>query len=277
MSSLLAALLFAAAVSAQITTSFWAPVGRVGVDRLGFYGSVVNANSSHTTLALQYDNGTASKIPQHPREQNTVIVGPTVWQDVDHVIGPLTASDADGRTVHCELNTASNTGAAAICTASLDPAVASRVYCDLGDFPSTSVAGGTYVVTRTRTRSERTRNSASVEVVTRTVVIDPFVDGIPRWCTGRTTDPSGRYVRTRTLDRTDIRTYQVVITAGQEKLSATQGVSGTLSGPVSTGSGGVAASTGSAATPQATNAAAPMVTMGPKVMGLGVAVAAMVL
>jgi hypothetical protein len=73
----------------------------------------------------------------------------------------------------------------------------------------------------------------------------------------------------------ELETYYLVLTAGTEKLDATQAATPTLSSAASTGTGDAAETgpSGSAAQPEATEGGAPMATGAPMLMGLGAAIA----
>lgn len=110
----------------------------------------------------------------------------------------------------------------------------------------------------------------------------------PDYCLSGSTVPSSIAVQTLPINRNDIQTLQIIITAGEEKLSATAGAT------VSTASPSATSATSSATVVQAqaqqtgasvstptstavyTGAAAPMATMVPALAGIG-AVAALFL
>ncbi|OAL56381.1 hypothetical protein IQ07DRAFT_526326 [Pyrenochaeta sp. DS3sAY3a] len=74
-----------------------------------------------------------------------------------------------------------------------------------------------------------------------------------------------------------LNNFQLIITAGEEKLSAVAAATPTASGASVTGSGSAVSGSGSAASgvpQQSTNAAGPMMTMAPALAGLGAAAAA---
>lgn len=92
---------------------------------------------------------------------------------------------------------------------------------------------------------------------------------------------------TYSIEEEDVATYQVVITAGTEKLSATAGASPSNSAPVATGTGGftlqrgqnvIPTATGSPSAPaQETGAAGLLLPMHPALAGLGAAAVAFLL
>lgn len=97
---------------------------------------------------------------------------------------------------------------------------------------------------------------------------------IPELCATASTVPESFLQETFTTERQGRKTseYQVLITAGLEKLEASTGAASTITGAQATGTGD------SALTRSATTgAAAPMRTVAPMLMCWGVAVAALVL
>jgi hypothetical protein len=89
---------------------------------------------------------------------------------------------------------------------------------------------------------------------------------IADWCSNSSYTPTIGYQQSLAVKKEDIATYQLIITAGQEKLGATPGVGASASGATPT-SGGIGAGSVSS------GAAMPMKTIGPVIAGLGAAVA----
>lgn len=261
--------LFAASASAQLTTSIWAFNG-IGTEKVGFYGSVVNANSTHTTLVLVYDNGTDTT--NYGTAAQTWTIGPTFWEQstthryANHRTESDSQPDDEKYKLRCEVQT--STDAIPTCTASYGRVAGAAFQCQTGDGPERTV-----FFTRTHTYSGRGTYSAGVETIVQAFTVKPRSDTAD-WC-DQDTFPATYTgtVTSGTFAHSDIGTYQVVITAGQEKLNATTGASATLSSAQPTGS---QAQSGSAAA-TFTGAAAPMKTVGPAVVGLGAAMAAFVL
>ncbi|KAF2010985.1 hypothetical protein BU24DRAFT_50425 [Aaosphaeria arxii CBS 175.79] len=113
---------------------------------------------------------------------------------------------------------------------------------------------------------------------------------LPAWCTEGTELPASLARDVFTLAQSEIGTYEVIITAGEEKLSAvaTTGASVTPSSAQSTGSNTTPTGTGSStaasaaqsgssgtgtATTSETGAAVPLRTMAPALAGFGAALA----
>lgn len=262
-------LLLAAVASAQLTTTFWSPKYIFGPsDKVGFVGSVVNASNTHTVLALNYDNGTDSQL--FFGADFTMTVGPNLWQESNTlgVEASNSSSDLDAGlyAIGCEDPNPDSTNNAT-CSMTLGPEIAREVRCYE---PTSSQTSSTRLRTIINTYSGRgTLYSAGVETIVHTQIYGSIPDQ-PEWCN----DPSYSEAvkETFAVSKAFIGIFQVVITAGEEKLSATQGGSASVSSPVQTGSqppasatsgsGGAAASTGGAAS-----------FSGPAMLGLGAAAA----
>jgi hypothetical protein len=260
MVSFISTLLLVRAATAQITTSFPYFSGAWGSDKIGFYGSVVNVQNSHTVLALELDNGTDTDIPNWSLDPDRfrLTLGPNMFEGHDRS-GPSTVPDNYTNELdivyHCDLP-ASSANAAPDCTASIGPWLARRFQCD------STASSQTSYTTQTYTYSGRLSYSAGVETLTRTARFGPNTRGFPTWCSDSTFAPSSGWQYPLSVKREEIATFQLVITAGQEKLSATPAVSAGVSSATPTGAG--AGSSG---------AAMPMKTAAPVIAGLGVAVA----
>jgi hypothetical protein len=255
---------FAAVVTAEyVTTTFWDVRG--GFDRVGYYGSVVGAGDGVTTVALKYDNDTNAVMHAGDRDKGTWTIG-LGWYEYStraHAFDGHT--DGYGLRLRCErTNTASD--AHATCTEVMDPGLASAWYCDVSATTVTDIQtleydsgtwGGPGVMTVTQVASQSenapwcSESSASLSSVTSTYEVS--------------SDDNG-----------GMATYQLVITAGQEKLAATAGATPSTNAAkptgtgTSTGTGDIAgASTGTSA-----GLAAPMKTGVPALAGVGALAAA---
>lgn len=262
-----ASLLLAATASAQVTTSFWAPVERLGDDKRTYYASVAGVTSGSTTLVLDHGNKTMSNIPGHPWERDTVVVGSTIWQDDDHIPGlRATPTATAGRDFSCTRQMTSASAAGAVCTASWAPDVASRICASHSHSHSMmnhTRTPGTYTITHTRSHMSDSTNPGGMATIVKTIVVGTHSDHSgdkSMWYT----NPAAGIVRTRTFAAKDIHTYTVVITAGTSMLTASQGAGATGAGATATGSG----------IPKASNPAAQLMTAAPGLLGLGVAAAA---
>jgi hypothetical protein len=273
MLSLLPILVLAGSSAAQRTTSFPFNINDFGTDKIGFYGSVISLVNGHTAIAVQADNGTDPNAVGRFSTQ-TFTLGPTYFEVAQDLSSPGSARERPGAPSNrtnpdgtidddtivrsfCEWP-ASPPDAVASCMVSWGPTVA------LGACNSVRRLS-TYFTTLTHTYSGRLSYSAGVETITRSLVIGPNTHGFPDFCRdSRLIASESGWSYSLSLARASIATYQIIITAGQEKLSATQGASASISGTTPTGAAAGSGSTG---------AAMPMKTAGPVVVGLGAAAA----
>jgi hypothetical protein len=242
---LLSILLLASTTAAQLTTSIALGKYYFGTDKIGFYGSVIGVSNSYTTMTLDLDNGT--------RLFNSRSL-PGIWT-ISPTSFEVNFSNEDDQNQSCSWP-ASPPDAPGSCMISYGPNAAQNALCQSDELR-------TSYTTYTHTYSERLSYLAGEEILTQTFVFGPSSGGFPVYCTE--TESHSAWSSTAPLDREYIATYQVVVRAGQEKLSATPGTSAGGSGAVPTGTRPGVGSTG---------AAMPMKTVGPVVVGLGAAVAA---
>ncbi|KAK7188501.1 hypothetical protein DPSP01_010917 [Paraphaeosphaeria sporulosa] len=276
MSPILSTLLFAAAATAQVTTSIWMPSPYQEDTHIGFYASVVGVSEGKTTLALSFDNktdlATAGYIVED--EPNTMtFYGSSRFESVT-----TTTDVSDGLALTMgygcqETSARGGVSVGAMCRfASEGPAVYSSVcekYSDYTDVYTTTkefAYGDDYTVTETTTIDYRTR--------------------VPSYCKSGSTLPESIIANTYMIEQEEIATYQVVITAGADKLSATAGATPSSSGPAPTGTGAftlhkgqnvVPTETGSALPVQETGAAGALLALHPALAGLGAAAMAFLL
>jgi hypothetical protein len=254
---------FAAVVSAEyVTTTMW-NVG--GFDRVGYYGSIIGAGDGVMTVALKYDNETNAVMGAGDRDIGTWTLGPGWYEYTTraHVFDHHT--DGHGLRVRCErTDTASD--AHATCTQMMDPRLASAWYCDVSPTTVTDIQtleygsgmwGGPGVTTVTQVASLNenatwcSESSASLSSVTSTFEVSSDENG-------------------------GMATYQLVITAGQEKLAATAGATPSTNAakPTGTGTSTGAGDVAGASTGTSAGLAAPMKTGVPALAGVGALAAA---
>jgi hypothetical protein len=260
---LLPALVLAQATNAQITTSMAFLKINLGTDKIGFLGSVIDASNGHTTLAIGFDNGTNIDALHFGEINQTVTVSPNSFeyaQDLNLDDDPNKPEFRGPDYIfHCDVASAPSNDSAS-CTQSYGPRYARQVNC--------RASGGrdsTAYYTYTHTYPGRETYSAGVETFVRSLIYVPFTGTTASWCSSSGYYPESGDVRTVTVKREDIGTFQLVITAGMEKLSATQGAGAGASSATPTASAG--AGDGSR------GAAMPLKTAGPVLVGLGAAAA----
>lgn len=270
MSPISSLLLLAATVSAQVTTSFWSPTWQVGTNKFGFVGSVVAADATYTTAVIDFDQGTDGYALRLEGEETYTMTwgGDRYAQRIDSLyFQGLANTKPDDVAIEqdCHIDPQDRNGNAT-CTNVWGPWY--RAAC-----PNTQNSDNypyTETYTYTNTYPARLSETSGVETVTNTYTIPRDTRAAPSWCTDE--DRKEAYTTTVEIAPTDIATYQLVLTAGLEKLSATQGASVSGAGAKPTESG---ASSNSVA-PTSTNAAS-MPTFAPAVIGLGAAAAAIFL
>ncbi|KAF1844261.1 uncharacterized protein K460DRAFT_369127 [Cucurbitaria berberidis CBS 394.84] len=257
MATILTTTLFATYAAAQLTTSIWLP-GAANANQ-SFVGSVIEQNGDHTTLSLAFEQGPAQTPDYYRSAPDTVTIGGTTF-----VAYEATAVDPVGeskKTITVSLACSrARASAAPTCTMSTigAEAVLSELCAGLStESQATPVEGAQYCT-----------NGADLT-----------------------------FQQTLTLSGDSqhyLNNYQVIITAGTEKLGASAAATPTASSASATGStsapansgsgsgsstaaGNVSSVTGarpsSSVPQQTTNAAAPMRSMAPALAGLGAAAA----
>ncbi|EAT79063.1 hypothetical protein HBH56_073600 [Parastagonospora nodorum] len=246
-------LFLAASVTAQLTTAIPLLRSGFGTDKIGFYASVIGVSGPNTTLAVTYDNGTDTRAVGLMREPTTMTISPNMF-DFDTDVP--TSSGTNFYNLRCDLQASADPA----CTLSYNPSMARRVLCP--NMVSTTETIYQYYV---HTYPARLGYEAGVETVMRDITIGVNTRARPTWCTDSSYLPSEGLVERPSVSREDVASYQVVVTAGEEKLKATQG-SG-VSGSVATPTVSVPLST-------FTGAAAPVKTVMPALVGFGAVAAA---
>ena len=211
---------------------------------IGFLASVVDVADGKTTLALHFDNKTDLK---------------TAGYLIDHKPNTMTFFGNNFAAVSTQAPSPDD-----------DSAPTSTVTYGCA-FTASASAGG---ICSFVSDSPALYSSACAPYATNAA-------GAPKYCAEGSTLPESARAHTYAIEPEDIATYEVVITAGTEKLSATAGATASSAVPTPTGTGAftlhrgqnvVPVATGSAEAPaEATGAA---VAVRPMVAGLGVVAAA---
>ncbi|KAF2247018.1 hypothetical protein BU26DRAFT_339781 [Trematosphaeria pertusa] len=283
MSSLLSAILFTTIATAEVTTSMWMP-SPYSSEEMGFYGSVVGADGDRLTLALTYDNETNTEsLGFYDNSPETVtFVGSTSFEAV-----VTTADISDNTELTISLGCQARNRARPTCYYSSNgPAVYSS-YCS-------EYLSYTDIITSTELYTYPSDENNPETVVTRVETYD-YRDMIPDFCLSGSTIPESMLVETITMNRNYVAIYQIVITAGEQKLKATAGATLTnTAASVTAMVTGTAAFQEGAQSGSATSSptistvagvsgyveeinAASRVTLAPVLAGFGAAVAAFVL
>lgn len=249
MSALLYTLLLTGTATAQMTTAFPYPINEWGTDKMGFVGSVLGVSDDRTSYRVIWDNGVDTSQLRLGSTPSTVTLGPSFFGFSRNVVGANNVTESeeeeDDKGFRWGKDCTMSSGADAVCSEYFGPAIASKLQCGHYDW---STPANT---TRVYEYSARSTYSAGTDTIVKSVGFMPSLasTGTPGYCSETSVTPTTTVTRARSYKKEDIATYQLVVTAGLEKLSATGG---------------------------STGAAAPMKTMGPMgpvVAGLGAAAA----
>ncbi|PSN61820.1 hypothetical protein BS50DRAFT_146461 [Corynespora cassiicola Philippines] len=280
-------LLLATSTAAQLTTTIWQPRGFWPTGRPIFAASVIDVNNDRTTLFLNYREDLDLEAMHLASDFNlTVTAASTLWEmttlnqffgsRVETATGAAATEAANEQKYLCQR---SHADADTVCTLSEGANIARLLACNGGGDGS-----GTTLSIGYQFPSEGTSLPATTEMVYYTVS-SYLPTAAPDWCTieGSEVPESARYQEFNMQDDL-IATFSVIITAGEEKLSATTGAAASTtqatatSGGAGTGASDATGPTGTESGPvEHTGAAAPMKTAVPALAGLGAAVAAFIL
>jgi hypothetical protein len=260
MSLKLVALNFASLATAQLTTSIWFPGG--SNKTIAMTGSVVGKNGDKVTVSLDYKDLTEDPVLQGAPA--TVTVAGNTFFAYQQVISDEITYTIDGS---CTRKDDKDVPVCVVST--LDYVSLMSGWCN--SYTQTGVA------TRTLTRTYPADSEGPASTETMTATFTNSETTLPLMCS-ESIGPDDS-VQTITVEDDDeafmFTTYQLVLTAGTEKLSAA--ATPTAGGPSSTGgSNSPTDSAQSTGTTQSTGAA-PMMTAAPLLAGLGAAAAAIFL
>ncbi|KAL1595054.1 hypothetical protein SLS60_009740 [Paraconiothyrium brasiliense] len=259
--------LLAATACANITTSYFLPNVSFGTNRLRFVGSVVNASNDRVTLAMALDND-PDYTDNFDMATVTYTFGSTMFDfsTADFINrGRSVSTGGDAYSLKCDFPSTAST---ADCTISRGPELLKGACARTNYSEYPEELRSERVLTQLYTFSDT--DTAGVETIVHTFPGRNSTTPIPDWCSSETdrskiSVPSSALVDTFQPAKSSFNQYQVIITAGEEKLpSATTG--GVVSTSGSTPTGTVGSGTGSPG-------AAPMKTVTPALAGLGAAVA----
>ncbi|KAL6709018.1 hypothetical protein ACN47E_002145 [Coniothyrium glycines] len=252
------------------------PKWPLGTENIGFVGSVLAVDGTQTTAVVDYDAAVDQSALHLGGGNMSITFGPTVYaQAATRAFGgSQTASDAGVYKLRCEDN-ASDLSENRTCTASYGIAFGRQIQCPQTERGERST---TRTEVYTHTYSGRLGQSGGVETFTQYITIRPNTVSASAWCS----DPNAAepYVITYGIPSSSFDTFQLVLTAGLEKLNATEGASASMPGATPTASqvsGGATAVSGASSSvgPQQTTNAAPLVSFAPVLMGFGAVAAVM--
>lgn len=269
-------LLFATTAAAQasnITTTAWM-TKFAGSDKFGYVASVMGADAQHMTLSLDFDADTNRTALHIGGDGGNYTFGPSSYTvNWPMTMYDLTPSGGDMNVqIQCTQPAQSDDGAQ--CTGILGDGYARFARCNeyqttRTDRPNLTNSSTSYP----HTYGTGLWGSGGVETVTLNFTYSPQTETTtPAWCTSDEVPASILTIEAPSPVES-FAVYQIVITAGQEKLSAYSGVvSATGSPTASAGSGITSASATVTGAPESTGAADKINAVVPALAGMGIAV-----
>jgi hypothetical protein len=284
MASLTATLLFAALASAQtanITTTAWM-IKFAGSDKYGYVASVMGADAQHMTLSMDFDADTDKDALHIGGEGGNFTFGlsdyTVNWPQTR--FGPTPSGDMN---VQIQCTQPAQSGDEVSYTEILGDGFARFISCN--EYQTTQTDRPQYTNSSTvypHTYGTGLWGSGGTETITMNFTYPLQTETTtPAWCTSDDV-PASVLTIADPSPAESFAVYQIVITAGQEKLSAYSGslvAVSTASGstgnvPVATpsaGSGAASASATASAPPVNTGAADRISAVVPALAGMGVA------
>lgn len=277
-----ATLLFAGIATAQAanyTTTAWM-TNFAGTDKYGYVASVIDADAEHMTLSMDFDSDTNATILNIGGPGGNYTFGKTAFTvstDMDRFADASTGGDF-GYQIACTQPAEANP--TVTCNAKIGDAYARAGFCN--EYQATQTFSGRNITsTITHTYGTGIWGPAGTETITQKFDFPPdTVSTTPAWCTSDEV-PATVLEGPFTTSAAEFAVYQIVIYAGQEKLSAYSGSSVDVSTipaspsatPSSSNSRAASASAivSASTPPQSTGAAKKMSAAVPALAGLGVA------
>ncbi|KAJ4361383.1 hypothetical protein N0V95_001894 [Ascochyta clinopodiicola] len=270
-----ATLLLAALVSAEFTTYVWMP--KIGnSNKYGYVASVIDADEQHLTMTLDYDNKTDTSALNLGGNSGNYTFGPsgfTINQAMTRLLPEITG-DSNLR-VQCTEPSGGQYNPDVQCTQMVGDGYARFFQCNEYQVTRNRTSPPNITSTYPHTYGTGLWGSSGTETITYTLNFpQQTVSTTPAWCTSDAVPASVLTVPyTTRIDQFAV--YQVVVTAGEEKLSAyssSERVLSTITFRPSAGSSGSAIASATATTPPAnTGAAGRLNAAAPALAGLGVA------
>lgn len=283
MARISATLLFAGIATAQAanyTTTVWM-TNFAGTDKYGYVASVIDADAEHMTLSMDFDSDTNTTVLNIGGPGGNYTIGKTgftVSTDMSRLFGGASTSGDFGYQVAC--TQPAEAAPSVTCALKVGDAYARAGRCNEDQVTRTR-PGRNITSTITHTYGTGIWGPAGTEAITQNFDMPPdTISTTPAWCTSDEV-PATALEAPYTTPAAEFAVYQIVIYAGQEKLSAYSGSSVDVStippSPSATApseSSGVASTSAisSASTPpQSTGAAGKMGAAVPALAGFGVA------
>ena len=279
MARLTATLLFAALASAEYTTSVW--LSKIAnSDKYGYVASVIDADAQHVTMSMSYDVNTDNDVLGLGDVDGNFTFGPSSFvfnQEFTRFL-PTPTDDSSIR-VACTQPAQPNHSVE--CEQAHGDAYARFIWCN-SQVTETRFTPQNVTTTYPHTYGTGLWGPSGVETITLTLdwpATRPTTT--PEWCTSDDV-PATVLSMPYTQEANMFAYFQVIITAGEEKLSAYSSSSLALStASRSTGqvpsatrsaeSSGSAAASGTTSIPESTGAAERINSVAPILAGMGIA------
>ncbi|KAJ4324033.1 hypothetical protein N0V94_001533 [Neodidymelliopsis sp. IMI 364377] len=263
MARLTATLLFAALASAEYTTTVW--MTRIAnSDKYGYVASVIGADAQHMTLSLKYDSNTNKTALQVGDYDAIHTFGPSMFelrQNLTNLVS--TASGVVDIAFQC--TRPANADDEVPCTQINGDGYARFANC--GQI-NTRPLPDNFTSSYTHEYGTGIWGSAGTETITMTINYPSSrLTTTPAWCTSDDVPDEAMAFPTM-VSANQFAVYQVVVTAGEEKLSA---YSPTAAQSTAAGSTPTASAISTAAVATSTGAAGKVNAMVPALAGMGIA------
>lgn len=270
MAPLAATLLFAALASAEYTTTLWM-TKVANSDKYGYVASVIDADSQQMTLSMNYDDNTDRKALGVDDYNATFTFGPSSFV-IDQQMTRFAPQATGDVNIRLQCTQPSEPNDDVQCTQIYGDEFARRGPCN----PRMSHRPPTPNVTTTFPHTYGTGiwGPAGTETVAWTIDFPASLPTTtPAWCTNGDDVPASVKTFPYTTNAAQFAMYQVVVTAGEEKLSAlspsaTQSTTAGSTGSVS-GANATASATASAPAATVTGAAGRTSVVVHTIAGLG--------
>lgn len=253
MARLTATLLFAGVASANFTTTVW--MSKIASsDKYGYVASVVAADAQHMTLAMDFDADTDKEALHIGGAAGNYTFGASSYT-INQAMTNYRPEPTGDMNIQIQCTQPAQSGDDVSCTGIIGDGFARFGRCNEYQTTQTNRPQPTNSTTSfTHTYGTGLWGSGGVETVTWTFNVPLQRETTtPAWCTSDDV-PASVLSAPYTTDAAQFAIYQVVVTAGQEKLSAYSGSSAAVSTATGSTSSvpGATASTGGSGTPTAT-------------------------
>lgn len=280
MARLIATLLFAALASAEYTTTVW--LSKIAnSDKYGYVASVIDADEQHVTMSLEYDSNTDENALGLSNIDGNFTFGPSSFI-FNYEITRFVPTPTGNNGIRLACTQPAQPDDKVECEQVIGDEYARFLWCNDAQIIRTRPLQPNITTTYPHTYGTGLWGPSGVETITATFNWPATLPtATPEWCTSDNV-PVSRMTTTHTTTADVFAYYQVVVTAGEEKLSAYSGsllASSTASGSAgqassttrSAGSSGSTTASRATSIPESTGAAERIGAVVPVLAAIGVA------